>query len=95
MESNKDNFKKALLKKQLTYFLVVTLLILNQITHEVFDFPIKKDDEEREKKVISKALYLGFTLGLVMISMIVCSLRFWYSIFLSMLFGVSIAIYIA
>lgn len=95
MESSKKNFKKVLHKKQLTYFLVLTLMILNQITHEVFDFTIKKDDEERENKVISKALYLGFTLGLVMISMIVCNLRFWYSIFLCNIYAVSIAIYIA
>ena len=78
----------------MVYFTAIFFMILNQISHEALDLPIKKDEEEREIKLILKALYIGFTLGLVMISMIVCNLRFWYSLFLSLFFGISISVYI-
>ena len=43
---------------------------------------------------MTNAFYLGYTLGYVMIGMLVCNLRFWYSIFLIMVYGSSIIVYI-
>ena len=76
------------------YFTSLFFMIVNIFTHETLDPPISIDDEKIEAKFMMIALYLGFTLGCLMIGMVVCNLRFWYSIFLILVYGSSVTVYI-
>jgi hypothetical protein len=76
------------------YFTSLFFMIVNKITIETLDMLISIDDEKMEAKFMTVALYLGYTLGYLTIGMVVCNLRFWYSIFLILVYGSSVTVYI-